>query len=155
MIWDDSLSHCQLSVQRGSCLYVGRNSNSFRFLLTFFPGFVWPVCQVLADDTLHVATWCPVRLRKCISQSEQPLLLYRNNRYLADETDGSQAAILSAGDGLLLGQGGSGDDTVITSRAMTGTQGLSFTHNDTSNPDEAFKNPSTFLNPLDHLLLQQ
>lgn len=67
------------------------------------------------------ATLCPIRLTNCISQLEPPLLLYRNHGYLADETEGSQAATLSTGDGLLLGQGGSGDNTVITSRAMTGT----------------------------------
>lgn len=113
------------------------------------------MCQFLADDTLHVAAWCRLRLRKCISQLEQPLLLCRNNSYLADETDGSQAAILSLGDGLLLGQGGRGDDTVITSRAMTATPGPVSHIMIRQTPMKRQKIPQHCFNPPDHLFLQQ
>lgn len=62
----------------------------------------------------------------CVSQLEQPLLLYRNNSYLAGETEGSLAAILIISDGLLLGQGGSEDNAVITSKSDDRDSGAIF-----------------------------
>lgn len=82
-------------------------------------------------------------------------LLNRNNIYLADETEGSQAAILNTlDDGLLLGWGGSGGDTVITCRAMTGTQ-RAISHIITLQPDEASWNHEVIVYPRLQKILQQ
>lgn len=65
---------------------------------------------------LHVSvTLWLIRLRDSDSRWEQPLPLHRNNSYLADEIQGSQAVMPSPGDVPLLGRGGSEDNTVITS----------------------------------------